>query len=392
MHIIYSLDTYTLNVIFMMLHFSVAMISILTLFVYDKNYLKPLAIGYSISLLGFLCLAFQGTGIPFVTIVLGNTFVMLGTILVGHGLLRIINKSVPINIGIGIVAIHFITFCYFTFMHPSMPVRVIIMSLEAILVTGYIGILFGAQFLTKPHIITALMSCIHLLYMPVLVIRIINVINVSPYVWILNDHNYALIQFWTIIITFFRIIFTVLLVANDFEKELTEKNHLLHKLSYTDTLTGLHNVRSMLEKFELECSRIERYNSVACIALIDLDHFKQINDTHGHIFGDKVLQTFAKVCIHELRTVDVVSRYGGEEFLILMPETNVKSASDAIHRLRKAFQSILWEYDSFSVTFSTGLLEVNELNCSEDIRFLIDQADQAMYIAKSNGRDRIEVA
>ncbi len=185
-----------------MLHFSVAMISIITLFVYDKNYLKPLAIGYSISLLGFLCLAFQGTGIPFVTIVLGNTFVMLGTILVGHGLLRIINKSVPINIGIGIVAIHFITFCYFTFMHPSMPVRVIIMSLEAMLVTGYIGILFGAQFLTKPHIITALMSCIHLLYMPVLVIRIINVINVSPYVWILNDHNYALIQFWTIIITF----------------------------------------------------------------------------------------------------------------------------------------------------------------------------------------------
>ncbi len=392
MDFIYTLDIWTLNLIFMLLHVSVTFVSLLMLFVYRKAYLKPLALGYTMSITGFVLLALQGQINPFLSIIISNTLVITGAYLIGHGLLLIIGRRIPSKFILCVTSIHFIVFLYLTYYSPNMPMRVVWMSLETIVLTAYVGLLFFIDHIRRPNMFNILVSLIHTIYIPVLIFRILNAFKVGPHVFIMNDPHYALIQFWSIVITFFRMVFIILLVANDFESELKESNAKLHKLSYTDTLTGLHNTRSILEKLQLECSRIERYKNIACIAIIDIDHFKVVNDSHGHIYGDSVLKTFADICIKELRTVDVVSRYGGEEFLIIMPETQLYNAKEGIERLRYAVQYHDWDQENFKLTFSTGILEINQDNCKADLRHLIDKADQALYAAKKNGRDRIEIA
>jgi len=390
MQVIQSLDTWTLNLIFMMLHFSVTSITILMLFVYDKDYMKPLALGYSISLFGFVLLANQGHIDPLFSIVFANTGLLVGNLIVGNGLLKIINKSLSVRLCVVMTIMNVLGFLYFTYVVPSMPSRVVFLAAETIIIMINIVYYYLIEALNKPRILTSIMAFAHALYLPVLTVRIYNVLSAKNNMWIIQDQQYAFIQFWTIILLFFRIVVTILLIANDFELELKDKNKLLYKLSYTDTLTGLHNVRSVLEKLELEKARVIRYHSKASIALIDLDHFKNINDQFGHVYGDKVLKTFAELCMKEMRVVDVIARYGGEEFLIIMPETDLENGVEAMYRLQNAMHKGSWTKDHVEVTFSVGVLEMDANNANDDIRSLIDHADQALYVAKKNGRNRVE--
>lgn len=391
MQLINSLDTWTLNIIFMMLHFSVTSISILMLFVYDKEYVKPLALGYSVSLLGFVCLAYQGQIHSILSIVLSNTFVLIGNTIIADGLLRIINKKLDNRLCMTMYVMHILGFLYFTYISPSMPARVVFLSVETMIITFNLIYYYVIEALNRPRTLTILMAFSHSLYLPVLTVRIYNVMSADHNTWIMHDQKYAFIQFWTIILIFFRVVLTILLIANDFEIELKKKNNLLYRLSYTDTLTGLHNVRSVLEKLEIEKSRVIRYHNKASIAMLDIDFFKKINDANGHVFGDQVLKTFAEICLRELRSVDVISRYGGEEFLIIMPETDCTSAVEIMQRLQNSMSHNTWMERDLDVTFSAGVLEIDALNAADDIRSLIDQADQALYTAKKLGRNRVEL-
>lgn len=166
----------------------------------------------------------------------------------------------------------------------------------------------------------------------------------------------------------------------------------LERQAHSDYLTGLDNRRHFLNQAENELARTVRYDRALSILMIDIDHFKQVNDTYGHKVGDIVLQRFAAVCLATLRTVDIIGRIGGEEFAVLLPETGHEQASDAAERLRAALAATQVKLDSglpLQFTVSIGIVSLNEKDTNIDI--LLNQADQALYRAKSEGRNQVSL-
>jgi len=155
-----------------------------------------------------------------------------------------------------------------------------------------------------------------------------------------------------------------------------------------DPLTGVHNRVDMLTKLR-EQHEFVRRDHPCVIAMMDLDMFKSINDTYGHVAGDKVLISFARYIINHLRPYDKVFRYGGEEFLLCLADTDVQGAQTIINRLREELASLPHEAPGkgpFFVTVSFGL---SALDANKSVEVAIDRADKALYVAKTKGRNRV---
>jgi two-component system cell cycle response regulator len=174
-----------------------------------------------------------------------------------------------------------------------------------------------------------------------------------------------------------------LLVKNVFLLEETRR------LANSDALTGLQNRRRATERLEAELARARRYNTPLSVALCDIDHFKQVNDKHGHNMGDEVLIRVAAVLQETLRQVDLVGRWGGEEFLVLLPDTDLEGAHIVGERLRIGVEGLpAFEGGPQRVTSSIG---VATFQGEDNSAVFIDRADQALYRAKKAGRNRVEL-
>lgn len=172
--------------------------------------------------------------------------------------------------------------------------------------------------------------------------------------------------------------------------DLRRAHHRLTRIAIRDELTGLYNRRHFLERLDEELSRSEREHAPLQLALVDLDHFKRINDTYGHRAGDQVLQRFAAVAEQSLRRSDVLARYGGEEFIMLFPQSDHSDCEAALNRLREHFAEEQYAFDpDLRVTFSCGLAGHRP---GETPPAFIERADLALYRAKSGGRNRILAA
>ena len=173
------------------------------------------------------------------------------------------------------------------------------------------------------------------------------------------------------------------------KNELAEALDRIRELAIRDELTGLFNRRHMLELLNTERSRTERSGQPWCLGLIDVDHFTQINDRHGHGTGDEVLASVAMVIREELRDADQVARWGGEEFLIMFPDTSCDEAVQVVERVRQALAraGLSRTVPDLAVTFSAGLACFQQ---GEPLAHTIDRADQALYRAKAAGRNRTE--
>lgn len=155
-----------------------------------------------------------------------------------------------------------------------------------------------------------------------------------------------------------------------------------------DSLTGLLKHSYILHQLEYELMRAERSHLVLTFAMIDIDHFKDVNDRFGHMVGDRVLKKLAEVLTSRLRRVDYIGRYGGEEFAIILPNTSASHGKAILDQLREKFSQIRFfaENTEFSVTFSGGIASFPQQRCQQK---LIESADQALYRAKLEGRNRI---
>jgi diguanylate cyclase (GGDEF)-like protein len=177
-------------------------------------------------------------------------------------------------------------------------------------------------------------------------------------------------------------------------QDITERKHLedeLKRQARTDFLTGLSSRGHFLEQSELELSRAIRYDNALSIFMIDIDFFKQVNDNHGHKMGDTVLKKLAEVCGNMLRDVDIVGRIGGEEFAILLPETDKNEATEVAERLRTAIAnakvSLSTGGQSLHFTVSIGVASL--ASKGDNLDALLNLADKALYEAKNSGRNRV---
>jgi two-component system, cell cycle response regulator len=174
-------------------------------------------------------------------------------------------------------------------------------------------------------------------------------------------------------------------------EETRADNRRLEQLATTDALTRLPNRRAFLERLGAEFDRAQRYGKVITLLVIDADHFKGVNDAHGHLCGDRVLAQLASLLQSTVRTVDAVARYGGEEFVAVLPETRLDGAVIFAERLREAVERHSFSGPNgapLSLTISIGVAAypADGVNSSED---LIARADEALYRAKSGGRNQV---
>ena len=165
----------------------------------------------------------------------------------------------------------------------------------------------------------------------------------------------------------------------------------LKKISFIDAATGIYNKRYLQIRLEEEFARARRYGSPLSSIFIDLDNFKSINDTHGHIIGDKLLKDVASVLEDLCRSEDVLIRFGGEEFVVLMSDTGSSEAVILAERIRKKVKEYLFSYGDIKISISASLgvstLNKGDFKYVSDPEQLIRMADRAMYMVKQNGKN-----
>lgn len=168
-------------------------------------------------------------------------------------------------------------------------------------------------------------------------------------------------------------------------KQLIEQ---LEDMAIRDPLTGLHNSRQLHAFLDDEIIRSERYGHAFCIFIVDIDHFKAVNDTYGHLYGDHVLKKLGEIMSKIIRSSDQVFRYGGEEFVIIMPETGYDEAVAVVDRLMDAVRGHTFVYDEQRAKITASIGGASFPFQSIDKVELMKLADQALYKAKEMGRDR----
>lgn len=179
------------------------------------------------------------------------------------------------------------------------------------------------------------------------------------------------------------------LTIAELKMENTERQHAikeLEELSITDPLTEIYNRRKFNELLTHEVERSKRYKTGLSIIMCDIDHFKKINDTFGHDVGDNALQVFSTKITENIREVDMFARWGGEEFMILMPNVTIGNASSVAEKLRKVIEETKIKNVN-SLTASFGVTDLSEDDTAETF---IKRVDEAMYKAKNSGRNKVE--
>lgn len=166
-------------------------------------------------------------------------------------------------------------------------------------------------------------------------------------------------------------------------QELRRKKDQLEKMAVTDALTGLYNRRHIYDRLRQEGEKSERYSSRFSIIMLDIDFFKRINDSYGHQFGDVILKKVSDAIYSTARNVDISGRYGGEEFIIILPEVQLKGAVILAERIREKIENIDTDVPDLKITVSGGVAEF----MGGDVEELVKKADQLLYKAKENGRN-----
>jgi two-component system, cell cycle response regulator len=179
----------------------------------------------------------------------------------------------------------------------------------------------------------------------------------------------------------------------DLNDNLRRANERLKELVDIDDLTGLFNMRSLYKRLDFELDRARRYNRSVAVLMMDLDHFKRVNDQNDHLFGSFVIKEVGKMIRDNIRKVDFAARYGGDEYLVVLTEISPDGAKTFSNRLRARIEEATYtnEFYTMKLTASLGLAICNPNQTEVDARALVRYADRALYKAKENGRNRVEM-
>jgi len=363
--------------------------------------------------IGFILLSSQGRLNMFISVIVSNLFLLVGVVLLSNGVYLFFDSKPKTNQYLIILSFYLLSFVYYTYFKFHTSNRIIIISLMfgiiffdiAYLIYKKIPIKRRGIFIYNVLNFTVLSG--YYLYRAIATLRL-------PYKSSIFNSDMSLsIAFfmmmfgvlnWTLGLILMNSVRLEMELENNvvqlreenatrvvIEKQLKQTNLKLSEISIRDELTGLNNRRFIINQLRKEIASVKRHKTEMSVVIIDLDFFKRINDTYGHNIGDHVLVNLSDWFVHNLREVDYIGRYGGEEFMILLPNTNIELAFQLIERLRKDVESLDWPNIEYDITFSAGIVEVNLKNCNEVPNYLISLADQCLYEAKDKGRNRVEV-
>lgn len=268
----------------------------------------------------------------------------------------------------------------------------ILFYLELFLFGNMVGILLFVGFMAELMLIPAIKQ-----YLRPHVRNIIDVIDQQNHVFIVlpilsffllafygSERSYSLLSFIPLILLTLYVAFSYYLIALAIKQ--TKRNQQLELTSRTDSLTGLYNRRHMEQIIQEEYAKYQRTGAEFALIVVDFDFFKLINDTYGHAGGDFLLKSVSEDIIRASRRYDTVARWGGDEFLLLLPETNVKESLEVAEHINKTVRERRYVYDKelLSVTLTTGVYVVQ---CGDTVAEIIENADKGMYKGKRTGRN-----
>ncbi len=387
------LDDVTLMIIQTLFEVIIASIFIFTFPIYKKKYLNVFKYGFLLRGLGFLLIGLRSVTPLWLTVIVANTVLQAGFYINLYAFYMMIGQKIKKRYYVGLNVVHFILFLFYTFVNPDVGVRIVIYSIIQIIPIFHLLHAYGKRILCEKDIIKGTIIGLYSGMILTNALRVYQVLITGQINQLFRNEWVTKLAFlYTLMFSFLRVYMIFLYVAKEYQEELIEVNYQLEVLSYKDNLTGLNNNRAIMGIIFDEVERSKRYGHKTSIALIDIDDFKHVNDTYGHIFGDEVLKKLADIFMETARSSDAVGRYGGEEFIIVMAETSNSDGKTLITRIKNQVNAVVWDKaPDLRVSFSAGIYEVGESTDVSSIRQLVDEADKIMYEAKRNGKDRIEI-
>lgn len=325
----------------------------------------------------------RGVVPDFFSITLANTMVT-ASIVISYRALRVFRgMRVEDSFGLTAIAATAVLIFVFSEIYPNLAIRVLVVSfIGAVLLVRNAREMRGDG-PVEVHASWNFMQGVYWIASALMVLRLGSTLFLSSDAELMTPSPWQAIYFLGILL---------LITAASFGAfwlEIQYMNYELSRLAARDLLTGMLNRRSVLIEFERELSRLRRTSGVLSVAMFDLDHFKMLNDTWGHPAGDEVLRVVAASMQSSIRLPDVLGRYGGEEFVLLMPDTNLEAAMSVTERIRAAVEAggVEWNGQRLSISLSGGVACFP--SDGTNVNTLVAAADAALYAAKRAGRNRI---
>ena len=315
-----------------------------------------------------------GTLIPSVLMLIGNILFVRGVLLImGYKL----NKSYSLLL----VLVSSALLAYFTFQNVQPAGRLFVLGVADIIISYYL-IVRLLKDLKKlgDNVLFASLSILYSVSIISVVIRLVAAAsswNTLETIYETDFYNATLL--FLMVFAVLRALLIVLIITTKVQKEILLSNNYLQQIANTDSLTGLKNKKFINEALHNEIKRSSRGGTVFSISLLDIDNFKNINDTCGHLFGDKVLIRFSEILTERLRSTDHIGRYGGDEFVIILPETNATESKLLFEELQNTMFKQEIEDKTIDISFSVG---IKEIKGHESIEEIIKEVDALMYAEK----------
>lgn len=328
---------------------------------------------------GFLLFALRTELSPLLSIVCGNALLITGFCANLAAVRAMQRKSPPLRLSIAMTVLAVLGSLWFGVLAPDLRGVRIIISLLALFLCGVLAfeLLFRFRNPGRAHYLGGVMA---LVLAAGLAARIYGALNGGA------QSVHGLVADGVEQVFFFLVYIAATISAINFTMISNDTfNEELRQMAASDPLTGLANRRRLLERGEEETRRAHRYHRPLTVLVLDLDHFKRINDNWGHAVGDGALKRTADCCLSVLRDIDIVGRLGGEEFVAILPETDLESGQGAAERLRAAIAGL--EVDDHPPLRLTVSIGVATLEMEESFAAALDRADAAMYRAKQAGRN-----
>jgi diguanylate cyclase (GGDEF)-like protein len=342
---------------------------------------------------GFLFIALRNIIPDSFSIVLAGTLILSAALCFWEGTRHFRGKEVRKTFIVLLIAGYTLFQSYFTFVHNDIGVRIIAYSLLAALIYGAIALELFRNVPAALRFSSWFTGSLFALYSIFMVFRGFLTELLPPLHDLLEPNMLQAMTF--LLAIFFGIAWTfgfVMLNSERLEADLRNAQNKLQKMATTDFLTGIANIRLFSEAGEREVQRAHRYKRSLTVLMIDLDHFKKINDKYGHAIGDKILVAFTGICKKCLRKADIFGRLGGEEFAILLAETDINGGRKFAERLRVIIEKsrIKVEGNTFHITISIGVTQL--LPDDNQLEAALKRADDNMYEAKRKGRNQVVIS